>query len=80
MPIDNRPIITRFCVDDCYPLIPATAYEKNIKIGTPVELLMVEANFEIQTQLLDIFNHNCWGNSSPVQMCKLVLQDVLFFQ
>lgn len=37
------------CVDDCYPLVLVTAYEKNIKIGTPVELLMIEANFESQT-------------------------------
>lgn len=47
MLINNSLIITWICVDDCYPLVPATAYEK--KIGTPVELLMIEANFETQT-------------------------------
>lgn len=50
MPINNRPIITWvFCVDDCYSLVLATAYEKTIKFRTPIELLMIVANFETQT-------------------------------
>lgn len=48
MLINNRPIITWYCVNDCYPLVPPTAYGKKKK-GTPVQLLMIEANFETQT-------------------------------
>lgn len=38
-----------FCVDDCYALVPVTAYENNIKISTPVVLLIIKAKFETQT-------------------------------
>lgn len=52
MPINNRTTITWFCgwllvtVTLWFLLLPM---KHNIKIGTPVELLMTEANFETQT-------------------------------
>lgn len=36
-------------VDDCYPLVVATAYEKEHKIGAPVGLLIFEVDCETQT-------------------------------
>lgn len=36
-------------VDDCYPLVPATAHDKEDKIGAPVGLLIIGVNSETQT-------------------------------
>jgi len=46
--LNNNHVRLWLTVNDCYPLVLATAYEKEHNLDTPVELLIIEANCEMQ--------------------------------